>query len=95
MPSSLSSGSAILNYDDGKVVTGIIVAQNQQSITVVTNAAKPKPHVIPRDEIDEMIKQSTSLMPKGIMDRFTRDEIFELLAYIKAAQTAAKTKSPE
>lgn len=81
--------------DDGKVVTGIIVAQNQQSITVVTNAAKPKPHVIPRDEIDEMIKQSTSLMPKGIMDRFTRDEIFELLAYIKAAQTAAKTKSPE
>jgi hypothetical protein len=28
-------------------------------------------------------------MPKGLLDRFTRDEILELLAYIKSGAAAA------
>jgi putative heme-binding domain-containing protein len=74
---------------DGRVVAGIVVEQNAESITVISNPEKPQPQVIARDDIDEMAKSSASLMPKGLLDRFTRDEILELLAYIKSGATAA------
>jgi hypothetical protein len=32
-----------------------------------------------RDDVEEMVKSSASMMPKGLLDRFTKDEIFELL----------------
>ena len=70
---------------DGKVISGIVTSQNKKAITVISNPEIPKPQVIQRDDIDEMNKSSASLMPKGIMDRFTKDEILELLAYLKAA----------
>jgi putative membrane-bound dehydrogenase-like protein len=73
---------------DGRVVAGIVADQNAESITVISNPEKPQPQVIPRDDIDEMAKSSASLMPKGLMDRFTRDEILELLAYLKSGAAA-------
>ena len=67
---------------DGQVISGIMTAQDRKTITVITNPEEPKPQVIARDEIDEMVKSSTSMMPKGVVDRFTQEEIFELLAYV-------------
>jgi len=70
---------------DGAVLTGIITEQNKKTITIVTNPDAPKPLLVDRGDIDEMIKSSTSMMPKGLLDRFTQDEIFELLAYLQAS----------
>ncbi|MCO6458955.1 MAG: c-type cytochrome, partial [Pirellulaceae bacterium] len=70
---------------DGKVISGIVTQQNAQSVTLISNPENPQPQTIARDEIDEMVKSSTSLMPKGLLDRFTRDEILVLLRYITSA----------
>jgi putative membrane-bound dehydrogenase-like protein len=75
--------------DDGRVISGVVTNQDQDTITVVSNPENPQPQVIPRDDIDELIKTSTSLMPKGLLDRFTKDEIFELLSYLEAAGQSA------
>jgi putative heme-binding domain-containing protein len=71
---------------DGRVVAGIVVDQNAESITVISNPEKPQPQVIARDDIEEISKSSASLMPKGLLDRFTRDEILELIAYVKGTR---------
>lgn len=68
----------------GKPLSGVITKQDKESITIVTNPEKPQPHVVKRDDIDEMIKSSISMMPKGIMDRFSKEEIYELLAYLRS-----------
>lgn len=70
--------------DDGKLLTGIVVDQNAETITVISNPEKPQPQVVSRDDIDELVKSSASLMPKGLLDRFTREEILELLAFLEA-----------
>ena len=70
---------------DGRVISGIVKAQGPESITVISNPENPRPEVISRDDIEEMVKSSTSLMPKGLLDRFTQDEVLELLAYLRAA----------
>jgi putative heme-binding domain-containing protein len=68
--------------DGGQVLSGVVTAQDGKTLTIVTNPEAPQPQVVQRDEIDEIIQSTTSMMPKGLLDRYSREEIFELLAYI-------------
>ncbi|MFP6601970.1 MAG: c-type cytochrome [Pirellulaceae bacterium] len=68
--------------DDGRVFTGIVQAEDKQTISLLVNPEASKPTVIKRSEIDEMVKTSKSMMPKALLDRFTKDEIFELMAFL-------------
>jgi putative heme-binding domain-containing protein len=77
---------------DGKVISGVITKQDRASITVVSNPENPKPQVVSRDDIEVLKKSSVSMMPRGIMDRYTRDEILDLLAYLKSFQDAKSVK---
>ena len=70
---------------DGQVYSGVIVAESEKSISLINNPDQPKPTVIPRTEIDDMVQSPKSIMPAALLDQFTQDEIFELLAYLKAA----------
>ena len=68
---------------DGGIVSGIVTSEDKDTISVVVNPEAPEPTVIKRDDIDEIEKSSKSLMPKALLDRFTKDEIFELLSYLE------------
>jgi putative heme-binding domain-containing protein len=70
---------------DGKTLSGIVTSEDKDTISVVVNPEAPEPIVIKRDDIDEIEKSSKSLMPKALLDRFTKDEIFELLSYLEFA----------
>lgn len=48
--------------------------------------------MIRRRDIDEVVPSSTSMMPQGLLDRFTRDEIFELLHYLEAGARPAHAR---
>ena len=37
-----------------------------------------------KSEIDERTKSPTSIMPKGLLDKLTREEILDLIAYVAA-----------
>ena len=73
---------------DGDVISGIVVAEDKDEISILPNPESPEPTIIAQDDIDDMIKSSVSIMPKGLMDRFTEDEIFELLSYLKSINSA-------
>jgi putative heme-binding domain-containing protein len=72
----------VIQTADGLTRSGIVVAEDKDSITVVDNPERPDPVRIARDDIEEMVQSSLSLMPKGLLDRFTEDEILEILNYI-------------
>ena len=73
---------------DGKVLSGIVTAEDKDSVSVLVNPEAPAPSVIQRDDIDEIVKSSKSMMPKGLLDRFTKDEIFELMHYLESVSGA-------
>ena len=75
----------VIVTDDGRVITGIVQSEDKTSVSVLVNPESPDPVVINRSEIDEMLKTSKSMMPKALLDRFTTDEIFEILAYVENA----------
>lgn len=70
---------------DGRVATGIVTAEDRSSISLVENPEVPTPAVIQRGDVAEMVKTSKSMMPRALLDRFTKDEIFEILAFLEAS----------
>ena len=74
--------------DSGKVITGRIVNQGGGRIYVMTDMFKPgQPTVIQADEVEEVKASPTSLMPTGLLDTFTQQEILDLIAYLRAGGT--------
>ena len=76
----------IIITDEGLSISGIVQAEDKKTISILENPEAKEPRVIDRDSIDDMVKSDKSMMPKALLDRFTKDEIFELLAWITAAK---------
>jgi putative heme-binding domain-containing protein len=69
----------------GKVVTGMILEETPERIKVIENPlAKTAPVLLERADIEERAKTPNSIMPKGLLDKLTREEILDLIAYIAA-----------
>ena len=67
----------------GKVINGLIVEQSPNAIKVLVDPlAKGEPTTIPLAEIDERTKSAVSIMPQGLLNKLTREEILDLLAYV-------------
>ncbi len=67
---------------DGKVYNGIVVEDTKESLSIITSPDQPTPIKIARDDIEEITKSSKSIMPVGLLDQYTQDEIFEILAVL-------------
>jgi putative heme-binding domain-containing protein len=67
----------------GRVVTGRIVGESPERIVVVTDPENAtRAEEIPRDDIEEILPMSESLMPKGLLDGLNEAEVLDLLAYV-------------
>ena len=80
--------------DDGKIVSGVIVnlgvQRNGSAIVLNTDLTDPNQRVtIDRNTIEEMVVSKISAMPSGLLNRLTKDEIFDLLAYLLSGGDAA------
>jgi len=71
---------------DGKTTSGIVTAEDKKSISILENPEAKQPKVIQKDDIEEIIPSTTSMMPKALLDKFTKDEILEILSYIMTAE---------
>ncbi len=77
--------SNIFVLDDGRVITGMIVEESDDAIQVVINPlAKDKPTVIEQQAIVGRKKAPVSLMPQGLLDKLSREEILDLIAFVYA-----------
>ena len=69
--------------DNEKVVTAMIVEEKDGVVKVIENPlASAKPLEIKESAIVERKKVATSIMPKGLLDKLTKNEILDLLAYV-------------
>ena len=67
----------------GKVVTGLIVKEDAGSFDVVDNPTAPeKIRTIAKSDIDEREASKISIMPQGVLNKLTREEILDLLAFV-------------
>ena len=78
--------------DDGRIRTGLVIEETADVVRLVQNLLKPdKIETIKQSSIEERKIADVSTMPTGLLDTFSVEEIFDLLAFIQASasQTAS------
>lgn len=68
----------------GRVSTGFIIDQDKK--IVVIRGADGQNATIPRDDIMMMDRQPKSIMPDGLLDKMTEEQIRDLFAYLRKSQ---------
>ena len=67
---------------NGQVVTGFVVSESAMALTL--REANGLSKQIPQDEIDQRIKRKLSMMPQGIANNLTPEELADLIAYLQS-----------
>lgn len=69
---------------DGRVVTGFLVAEDDR--VVVLRGADGRNEVLARDELEEFKGVPQSVMPDGLLDPLTDQQVRDLFAYLRSTQ---------
>ncbi len=82
--------ATIFQMDDGRLVTGRIANLSGKNYMVQTNMLDPGNFShLNSDQIVEMKPATVSMMPTGLLDTMSREEILDLLAYMRNAADEA------
>lgn len=72
-----------LELDTEKVLTAMIVEEKDGIVKVIENPlASAKPVELKASSIVQRAKAKTSMMSKGLLDKLSREEVLDLLAYV-------------
>jgi len=77
--------SHVFLLNSGKVLTGMILKETPTTVEIIENPlAKAKPVVIKKSDIEQRQKSPRSIMPEGLANKLTREELLDLIAYVFA-----------
>ncbi len=69
----------IVLTDSGRVVTGMVIDESDQSLTIQTANEKL---VVPVSEIEQRTLSKVSMMPEGVLQQLTPNQIRDLIGYL-------------
>lgn len=71
--------------DSGKVVTGTVVEETDSQFKLLVDPlAMREPTVINKDEIEQQVESTVSIMPAGLFNKLTEEEVIDLIVYVFA-----------
>jgi len=68
-----------LETEDGRTITGILKQQDDTTVTIITPG---ETLTIPRKEITSLQESALSLMPEGLLNNLTDDDVRNLVRYL-------------
>jgi putative heme-binding domain-containing protein len=75
----------IIQDIDGRVHTGVVAERTPEEIRLLANPLDQRePIVIAVDDIEEELQSEISLMPAGLLNTCSREEILDLLLFIES-----------
>ena len=81
----------VILTDDGRLLTGLITEQTAETITLRNDKEKV---VLPRSKIEQMKPATVSLMPEGLLDKFSDQELRDLISYLQQPERKNDMKKP-
>jgi putative heme-binding domain-containing protein len=76
----------LFEMENGQVLTGLITEETPDLVRIVENPlASTEPRILRKSEISSRKQSPISIMPKGLLDKLSREEILDLISYIAAA----------
>jgi putative heme-binding domain-containing protein len=77
----------------GRTLNGIIATESANSITL--RRAEAKQDVILRSNIDELISTGVSLMPEGLEKDLTRQDVADVITFVKSIKPDNAKRQPK
>lgn len=75
--------------NDGRLHTGLVIEETDDQIRLLPNLLKPDNMItIKKSSIEQRKTADVSTMPTGLLDTYTIEEIFDLVAYIQSSDIA-------
>ncbi len=68
--------------EDGRVMSGMLAGESKTAIEIIDTEAKR--HAIPREDIEQLVGSTKSLMPEGFEKQVKPEEIANLLEFLTA-----------
>ena len=69
---------------DGMVVTGVLVRETAAAVLVRTGENPERPVAVPKAQIAVRAASTVSLMPEGLIDGLSHQQVADLLAFMQA-----------
>ena len=70
---------SLLTMKDGRVLTGVVASQNDRTITLRTLT---ETLTLDRSEIEKQEISAVSMMPDGLLQALTAEQVRDLIAYL-------------
>jgi putative membrane-bound dehydrogenase-like protein len=81
-----SFGTFVVSLKNGKVLTGVKVAESDTMLTLADQQAQK--HVLAKADIEEQQPSPLSTMPDGLEKRFSEEEFVDLIAFLVSQKQA-------
>ena len=78
----------IVSTTSGATLSGVVRSDRPDEMVLATSAGEERR--IPRQDIDEVTLGTISIMPSGLAEQLTRQELADLLAFLKATRSGAQ-----
>jgi len=75
-----------LETKDDRVITGIVTRQDDNAVTIIVPGEEI---IVPRNEIKSLTQGEVSMMPEGLLQAMTDDEVRDLVSYLKSPSQVA------
>jgi putative membrane-bound dehydrogenase-like protein len=75
--------SVMVVLESGRVLNGVVSEQNDQTVTLLSAQELT---TVDRKEIEEMKTSNVSLMPDGLLQNLTSDEVRDLIGYLMSSE---------
>lgn len=73
----------------GQIINGMRAPDEDGNIVLLLSDATTAK--IPKDEVEEIVESTVSIMPEGLLNQLTAEEIADLIAFLEAAQVKTGT----
>jgi putative heme-binding domain-containing protein len=74
----------LVSTKDGRVLTGLLVDKDNR--VIVLRGADGQSVTVRQTQIEELTPQRKSLMPEGLLDKFSDQQVRDLFAYLRSTQ---------
>ncbi len=82
--------TATVELRDGRVLAGVIAAQDDKVVTVTTTNESV---TVPRADVAKLTQADVSMMPEGLLEPLSDQEVRDLVAYLRSARQVARRKA--
>src|SRR5262249_44014067 len=83
---------SVVTLKDGRVMTGVVTILSERTLAVQTQTERM---LLPRVEVERVRATAQSLMPDGLLNPLSDDQVRDLIAYLMGREQVPLPRAPK